>query len=369
MAAEKYTGIQELINVFAIRKDLQACFPEVWEGDLEKLLAWALEYGVVIDAAKEILEPYEDEFRNFDMADYKNRFIWDDSVRHYISNGFKIYWETLDQVAAYQFECISGDPNMDMLSYTVNVLRNNFDGRLIRAGFIGCDESAKPEIRLVKNKFCSEVIVMDIAEGLLARQQDRCRAENITNIEYRQVDFNEFVLGEDEYDYINAWGTVHHIKNLEHFFSQIRRGLKKDGILVMYEYVGPDHLQFTNEQLGMVHALLNLLPEKLRRYQNNVDIKSFEHRIDLKKLMLTDPDESVRSGEILQIMADYFDICEFHKTGGTILHPLLNGIAGNFETSSEGEKALKVLIEVEKSLITSELLPSDYIYLVAKPKK
>jgi SAM-dependent methyltransferase len=369
MADRKNKGIQLLIKVFNSRKDLQSAFPEVWEGDLRKLIAWSLKYGITIDESKEMLKPYLNEFKNYNQTENINAFTWDNSAEHYILDGFKIYWETLSRIASYQFECISGDKDIDMLSYTIKTIMKNFPDKKIRAGFIGCDELSSPEIRLNERKLCSEIIVMDIAEGLLKHQRENAHAESADNIEYLQTDFNEFILKEDEFDFINAWGTIHHIKNLEHFFSQIKKGLKKDGIMVIYEYVGPDYLQFTDEQLTMVYSLLNLLPEELKYYRNNINIKNIEYRINKEKLIHIDPTESVRSSEIIKVMNDYLDVVEFHNTGGTILHPLLNGIAGNFETSAEGDKVLLALIDIEKALISGGMLPSDYVYIVAKPRK
>jgi ubiquinone/menaquinone biosynthesis C-methylase UbiE len=369
MAEGKEKGIQALIKVFNSRKDLQGAFPEVWEGDLRKLVAWSLKYGTTIDISRDILEPYLNDFKTYHQAENKSTFTWDNSAEHYILDGFKIYWETLSRVASYQFECISGDKDFDMLSYTINIIMKNFPDRKIRAGFIGCDELSSPEIRLNERKLCSEIVVMDIANGLLDQQREKARAESAGNIEYLQADFNKFILQENEFDFINAWGTIHHIINLEHFFSQIQKGLKKDGIMVIYEYVGPDYLQFTDEQLTIVYSLLNSMPEELRYYQNKVNIKNIEYRINKEKLIQMDPTESVRSSDIIKVMNEYLDVIEFHNTGGTILHPLLNGIAGNFETSARGDEVLQALIEIEKALIKSGMLPSDYVYIVAKPRK
>jgi ubiquinone/menaquinone biosynthesis C-methylase UbiE len=369
MAAADQKGINELIKVFNNRKDLQNFFPEVWEGNLQKLVSWALEYGATIDAAKEILSPYINEYRDYKHSEKDTAYTWDNSAEHYIIDGFKIYWELLNRISSYQFECISGDKNVDLLSYTINVIKKNLPAGNIRAGFIGCDEMGRPEITMNKSGLFKEIIVMDIAGGLLEQQRQKALADNITNIQYLQSDFNKVIFQEDEFDYLNGWGTIHHIKNLEHFFSQAQKGLKKNGIMIIREYVGPDYLQFTDLQLSMVNSLLNTLPEELKYYQNKKDIKRVEHRINKKKLMQLDPTESIRSSDIIRVMNEYFDIVEFHKTGGTILHPLLNGIAGNFDRSTEGDIALQALIEIEKALITSGLLPSDYVYIVAKPRK
>jgi ubiquinone/menaquinone biosynthesis C-methylase UbiE len=369
MTAEKENGIRELLKVFNGRKDLQSAFPEAAEGDLSMLVAWALEFGTTIDGAKDLLIPFWKDFRDYKPKEHNYSFTWDNSVDHYIPDGFKIYWEMLDRVGSYQFECITGNWNIDMLTYTIDKVKQHFSGKKIRAGLIGCSELGRPEFVLNQTNMFSEIVVMDIARGLLDQQQKKASAENHNNIYYQPADFNEFVFVENEFDYINAWGTIHHVKNLEHFFSQAQKGLKKDGIMIIREYVGPTYLQYTDLQLTIVNFLLNLLPEELKLMQNRKDVKNTESRISIKKLMQLDPTESVRSGDILNVMKDYFEVVEFRKTGGTILHPLLNGIAGNFDKDPKGDKVLQGLIDIEKGLVNSGMLPSDFVYIVAKPSK
>jgi len=369
MAVNKNKGIEALIHVFNNRLDLQSAFPEVKEGNLSRLIDWALEHGTSIDASKDLLLPFWKDIRDYNPSEYYQSFTWDNSADHYIPDGFKIYWEMLSRVGSYQFECISGNWNIDMLTYTTDLLRKNFKDKKVRAGFIGCSEMGRPEVAFNESEMFSEIVVMDIAKGLLEQQQEKARAENLSNLIYQPNDFNDFILKEDEFDFIYAAGTIHHVKNLEHFFSQLQKGLKKDGIMVMREYVGPDYLQYTDLQLTIVNFLLNLLPDELKLLQNQKDIKSIEHRISKETLMQLDPSEAVRSGDIINVMKDYFEVIEFHKTGGSILHPLLNGIAGNFDKDPEGDKVLKGLIDIEKGLINGDMLPSDFVYIVAKPIK
>ena len=62
------------------------------------------------------------------------------------------------------------------------------------------------------------------------------------------------------------------------------------------------------------------------------------------------------------------EVVRFAKTGGTILHPLLNGIAANFEVVPDGDGVLKELIETEKKLVQDGTIPSDYMFCIARRK-
>jgi ubiquinone/menaquinone biosynthesis C-methylase UbiE len=361
-------GLTVLLTIFNQRKDLQDAFPEVSSGNLSNILKWAIEYGTSIDNAKDDLLPFLEEYKREYENQSGNEHFWDDSSVNYIKDGFKIYWETLNEIAFYQFECVSGDKNVDILKHTLNILQDRFQTKKMRAAFIGCDELNRTEIKFYKSGLFSEIVVMDIAKGLLDKQRKLAGSENIHSIEYRPTDFNEFTLNENEFDLVFAWGTVHHVKNLEHFFSEIRKGLTKDGIIIMREYVGPTYLQYTDTQLEIVNSLLTMIPEEYRYLQNRKDLKNAEGRIDLEQILKTDPSESVRSSDIIRVMNDHFEIINYQKTGGTLLMPLLSGIAGNFEKDDRGHKVLLALINIEKALIKNGILPSDFVYIVANPK-
>jgi hypothetical protein len=48
--------------------------------------------------------------------------------------------------------------------------------------------------------------------------------------------------------------------------------------------------------------------------------------------------------------------------------PLLNNIASNFEQDPEGEAMLRIVIMLERMLIENNILPSDYVFCMAKKK-
>ena len=54
-----------LLSIYKDRPDLQKAFPEVFKGDLRRLLEWALSCGVTIDSAKDFLQPLLPEIKSF----------------------------------------------------------------------------------------------------------------------------------------------------------------------------------------------------------------------------------------------------------------------------------------------------------------
>jgi len=295
--------------------------------------------------------------------------IWDNSIEQYCKNNFKLYWETLTDVFKYQFRSITGDENLHYIEYTLNFIKENIGRKDLRGLFIGCMEGDPgPEVTVMGTGLCSRIEVIDIAEGLLKKQEKNTLGRGVKGIEYVRQDCNELNLEENAYDFIFAVGTVHHIEKLENLFDQINRGLKDNGLFMTREYVGPNRLQFTDMQLSIINEILAILPEKYR-IQLGGDIKNICERPDINELIKTDPSESIRSQDILSAMKERLEIINMVYTGGTILHPLLHGIASNFEGDEDAGAILRLLIFFEKYSIQNNILPSDYIFCMAKKKK
>jgi 2-polyprenyl-3-methyl-5-hydroxy-6-metoxy-1,4-benzoquinol methylase len=376
-------SITVLLNIFIYRDDLKNAYPETFDGNLNNIIKWAVKFGLTVDGNKNLLIPYKKNYEYYIKMPVESKIfninilrqmlhgntqktIWDDSAEQYLKNGFKSYWELLKEVKNYQNEIISGDPDKDILTYIIEIIKNKYPAKKnLKCCIIGC-YVGRPEVLLNKPGIFEEIEVLDIAEGLLIEQKNIADKEGLKNINYKYADFNKHKFLRNHYDIIISFGTVHHIEKLEYFFSQIQRSLKTDGLFIMREYVGPNRIQFTDTQLDLVNSLLKLIPPEYR-IQADKQLKE-KQKNDLKLLILNDPSESIRSEDIIPVMKKYLELIEIRGNGGALLHPLLNGIAGNFEKDEHGIEILRALIEIEKNFTRSELLPSDYMFVVANPK-
>jgi hypothetical protein len=117
-----------------------------------------------------------------------------------------------------------------------------------------------------------------------------------------------------------------------------------------------------------VNKILSVLPEKYKKKFDGV-IKHVMTSPDIEVLIKQDPSESTRSLDIVPLLKERFEIIKLAYTGGTILYPLLEGIASNFEKDEDAETILKLSILFEKLLIEKDVLPSDYVFCMAKKKQ
>jgi len=150
-------------------------------------------------------------------------------------------------------------------------------------------------------------------------------------------------------------------------FSEINDALTDDGIFSMREYVGPSYLQFTDQTVNLVNKILSVIPRDLKLDEHN-RIKNQSWRPTQDEIVKDDPSEAVRSDQILPIAEKYLNIVACRMTGGTLLNPLLHGIAGNFEKTEESRSLLKMIILLEQTLINAGIISSDYVYLIARKK-
>lgn len=302
------------------------------------------------------------------MAEKKeSTSIWDNSSNQFIVGDFKTYWECLDLVMKYQQECMTDDENKKYMAYALEYVREHVGVKNLRALSLGFSESC-PEIEAYLTGMFSKIEVMDIAGGLINKVRQKAKEAGVQSVEYLQRDLNSEVLEKDAYDFIFSVGTVHHIENLEFFFGGINNALKDNGIFVLRDYVGQKRMQLTDEQISIVNEILAVLPEKYKVMHHFGKVKNVYGNMNLKELMQMDPSESIRSTDILPIMGKKLDVIKLSYTGGTLLFPLLDHIASNFERIEGGETILKLLILFEKILIEKKVLPSDYVFCMARKK-
>lgn len=292
---------------------------------------------------------------------------WDRSDSAYLDEGFKAYWELLDEVQRHQAVMMAG--GRDIIEYLASFFPEDMKMADLKGLVIGCMYGEDtPAIAFAKTGAFRELLVVDIAEGLLKKQKNITDKLGLGGLfKYKRMDLNaESILPAEYYDFILAIGTIHHITRLEGLCFEINDALLEHGVFCMKEYVGPSYLQFTEKQIQLCNEILSCLPDHLKR-QRNGGIKMETFRPAKNDVIADDPSEAVRSEDILGIVQRSLNVLALNWTGGTLLHPLLDGIAGNFENGDKADHAiLRTIILFERTLIESGVIPSDYVFLVAK---
>ncbi|MBI3985736.1 MAG: class I SAM-dependent methyltransferase [Lentisphaerae bacterium] len=281
------------------------------------------------------------------------------------------HWGNIPQIQQYMNEMISGDRNKDYIAYALNKyvapLRAKYG--TIRLLSICCG-AGHLEHALLNLGFADMIDAYDASQASVTKARELMRSNGWgSKINFFVQDVNKLQLQPDvKYHVVFNESGLHHLSGLEHLFETVEKSMFDDSVCICHDYIGPNHLQWTERQLDVVNDIIQMLPPGSRQSISDAGkIYANKSVFKLDELLKLDPSEAVRSADILRVMERFFDIVEKKDHGGTILHILLDDIAGNF-TLSPYRNLLPLLIGFEKRLISIGYLPSDFAFWVAKKK-
>ncbi|MDP5171713.1 MAG: class I SAM-dependent methyltransferase [Bacteroidia bacterium] len=268
-------------------------------------------------------------------------------------------WWIVPQVRARLNELMTGDANVVYEEYLVKkYLADKQDLTLLS---IGCGTGTH-ELRLAHSGKFGLVEGWDIAPKLIEQCKHEATTQSLTNTAFRVVDVNRSTPQQDAYDVVLFNSSLHHFSDIESMIrDKVLPALRDKGLLFVYEYIGPNRLQWTDEQLTLCDEALRLIPKAFRQYQWGAH-KSRVYRPGVLRMVVNDPSEAANSRAILPILRSYLQPLEEKPVKGNILHPLLKGIAHNFlAPSSESDRILQDLFTFEDKAVTT-VDDSDFMF-------
>ena len=259
---------------------------------------------------------------------------------------------------------VSGDENVNFREYFVKkYLKNKSSLRMLSPG---CGSGTK-EIEYAKYDNFEIIEGFDLSEYNIKAAKNHMLKSGYTNLNFFVGNIYEFEFGSERYDIIIFHSSLHHVDNVKALLGRVKKSLKQDGLLVIAtEYVGPNRLQWTNNQLKVANKILKSLPAKYKKRVNSNKIKTRIYRPGTLRMLLQDPSEAVDSENIIPALREHFNVLEEKMIGGNILSILLKDIAHNFlNDDQETEDLLNKLISIEENFI-KENNTSDYIVGIYK---
>lgn len=166
--------------------------------------------------------------------------------------GRGISWLELPAVQRRQNAKVSGKPNVDWVRYT---LEHYFEGRLplARCLSLGCGRGGL-ERRLAEYQAFVACDAHDLSKHLITEAQRLAQETGYDHIHYEVHDANRIQLPRAHYDIVWAVNILHHVERLEHLYSQIAASLKRGGLFILKEYVGPNRFQFSARQRQIIRS-------------------------------------------------------------------------------------------------------------------
>lgn len=258
---------------------------------------------------------------------------------------------------------ISGQANVGWLEY---VARKYYPSPVASAISLGCGGGGL-ERHGLQLQIAERFDGFDVSEDALQLAKEEALASGqLASINYAVANLNKLEFAENVYDAVFASQSVHHIEALEHYMQQVKRALKPGGYFIINEFVGPNQFQWTDVQLQHCQRLLAEIPESYRQMIREPGVKNTIERPTIEFMNAYDPTEAIRSADIITELEKQFEVVERRDFGGTLLHLVLDNIAGNFSDTDEGKSILRNLFAQEQRLITSGEISSDFTLIVAR---
>jgi 2-polyprenyl-3-methyl-5-hydroxy-6-metoxy-1,4-benzoquinol methylase len=262
---------------------------------------------------------------------------------------------------------ISGDSKKNWLTYVTEKYLRIACGTYVGLS-LGCGTGIL-ERELQQRGIFRKLDGYDVTDEAINQAKKLAKEKNL-KINYQVANLNRIKLEKNTYDIIFANSILHHLKNLEYVIDQIDTALARNGLLIVNEYIGPSQFQYTVKQITLINELLNILAENYKkRVTDPNSLKPFFIPPSKEFMDASDPSEAIRSSEIINLLQKKFEVVERKDFGGTILHMLLQDIAGNFDPNDSRDiTVLKLLIYFEDYLIKAKILTSDFSFLVLRKK-
>jgi SAM-dependent methyltransferase len=275
-------------------------------------------------------------------------------------------WTGLPSVHANHNYLVSGDRDI----YWIDWVRDHYfpDGHAGDVLSLGCGAGHLDRIFGQRGLAMRSLTGFDISPAAVARAQTLADAASLApTIRYHAVDLNRFELPTGAFDFVYFFQSLHHIEALERVLDGVRGALRRGGLFLVNEFVGPSRFQWTDEQLRVATEELATLPAALRKDLRTGLTKTAVRRPTVREMVAADPSEAVRSAEIETALRSRFEVIGEWSWGGTINHLVFQDIAGNFEPSDESHVShVERLIQFENAAIREGRLPSDFKMFVLR---
>lgn len=283
-------------------------------------------------------------FSKFSRFSYKNRVSskWDSFVSQ------SDFWIIPEITKTWNYK-ISGDDN---LGYEDYVCHKYFAGKEnLSLLAIGCGEG-KHERNFAKHTTFNNVVGIDISKDSIENAKILA-AENNLKINYYCEDFRKTTLLKDKFDVVLFDSSLHHFDKINDFLkNNILPVLNENGYVIVFEYCGPNRLQWKKSQLKEANKILKSIPSRFKKLIDGKNIKTRVYRPGLLRMVLVDPSEAPDSENIVKSLNNNFEVLEEKKLGTNILHILLKGIAHNFLAEDiESKVLIHNLIEKENEFL------------------
>jgi ubiquinone/menaquinone biosynthesis C-methylase UbiE len=268
-------------------------------------------------------------------------------------------WWDIPAVNRRWNQLITGDPETSYHSMIVqDLLAGERDLSMLS---LGCGQGHN-EFLFAEYDTFNRIVGLDIAENSIAQANEEASRRDYSHLSFQIADVNELVSKGEKYDVVLFNASLHHFKNVDNVLRElVPQFLKKNGYVIVNEYVGPDRNQFSQEQIDAINLCIQKIPDKyLTRFKTNAFKRSFSGP-GILRMILADPSECVDSSNILPAFQKHYTPVLFRPYGGNIAPYVLKDITHHFINETlESLEVLEMVFRSDDEWMQNH--PSDYIF-------
>jgi SAM-dependent methyltransferase len=276
------------------------------------------------------------------------------------------YWLAHPLVRARVNRLASGRPDQDAYGRLAELLTaRGWALPIPRALSLGCGFGAL-ERDLLARGLVARFEALDLAEGAIAEARRLAAEAGLADrVRYHVADLEAADFAPGSVDVVFAHSSVHHVEALEALFDAVKRALRPGGVFHLHEFVGATRFQWTDAQLRLGNAMMDALPDRLRRLPDG-SRKPALTRPTIDQMIAIDPSEAIRSADILPLIRAHFAVIEERPLGGALLHNVLGDLTQNFRPSSAEDCAvLERMFAAEDAAMADGSIGSDFATVTA----
>jgi len=188
----------------------------------------------------------------------------------------------------------------------------------------------------IRTGIVREIDAFDLSPASLEDARKEAAREGITGINYRRGNFDDPRLESRRYDIVFFHASLHHVAALERLFRRLTLALKSGGAIYVDEYIGPSRSHWTQADLKLGQAVLDMLPPEAKlRSQLEIPIE------------IDDPSEAIRSDEIPKFIREFFDVIEWRPYGGQVTDLVMPCISSEWAASEAGSRFVQSMLDIE----------------------
>ena len=237
------------------------------------------------------------------------------------------------------------------------------------------------ELGLLEATAIESYDLYDLSEVSLAQARTAAQQRGLSErLATHSTDVNAVDLGQALYDLVTFSSSLHHVTELENVVGKVARSLGDNGLLFASEYIGPDRFQWGEIEKAIVGKLYTSLDQRLRF---NWPPRPAPLRLRLRRtpplppispipwpnarqIAQDDPTEAVHSADIVATLNRHFQKVEVTPMGGALALPLWGALNHNYLFEDKnGVRFVEVLVELDRALTDSGMLPSYFALIVA----